>query len=213
MAKCLVCKTNIKPTKDDFIKLNKRYYHTICYKERELDKLIPIEIIDEIINNAKKDYQEEQEKKVKKYKSNNIRTGIKNLTDWIQSEYEITFLTKSFHLKMASIANGTYKELNEPITYVDLLDMLQRRKKQLDLKLATKKFNDGLHRFYYDLAVVLSQYDSYKRWKIIQENKKQEAIENLELQKRASESNDNRQQIRQVKKEESIEDILDDIFN
>lgn len=211
VAKCRICKVELKLNNDDFVRLNQRfYYHTSCYKERELDKGIPIDIIDEVICSSKKQYKDDHKKKIKKYKDNNIRDGIEELTNWIQLAYDISFLPKTFYLRMASVANGTYKGLKEPITYKDLLDMLQRRKKQLDIKLANKKFNSELNRFYYDLAIVLSQYDSYLKWKTVQEIKKQEAMESLELQKRQKESSSLAKKTR--KQDDSLEDVLDEIF-
>jgi len=214
MAKCRICKLNIKTKTDDFIRPKHGvYYHTDCYTERELEKDIPLELIEEVIENAKKEFEQDKEKKVKKYKSENIREGIKELTKWIQSEYDIGFLPKMFHVKIASVANGTHKGLKEPVSYIDLLDMLQRRKKQLDLRLVSKKFDTTLHRFYYDLAVVLNQYDSYKNWKIVQENKKLEAIESLELQKRVRQGElSGLKTNKKTKDEDSIENIINDIF-
>lgn len=212
MAKCRTCKETIDIKDDDFIKLKQKfYYHTDCYINKELEKEIPIAIIQEVVDLAKKEYLEELQKKIKKYKQSNIRDGIKNLTDWIQLAYDIDFLPKMFYIKMSSITNGSYKGLKEPVTYIELLDMLQRRKKQFDIKFAGKKFSNNLQRFYYDLAVVLSQYESYKKWKIVQEIKKKEAIENLELQQRINSNNVPKQKIQHENKD-SVEDALNDIF-
>lgn len=214
MAKCRICKVNIKPSKDDFIKLNKTfYYHTECYKTRELDNLVPLEIVEDIIGKAKYDYELEQEEKVKVYKNKSVKKGLDPLVKWIQQEYDISFLPKTFYMKMASVANGTYKGLKEPVTYEEVLDMLQRRKRKLDLQLASKKFDKNLYRFYYDLAVVLNQYDSYKSWKITQENKKNDILNDLELQNRVIETQKVASKQAKNKDKDSIESMLDDIFN
>lgn len=213
MAKCRICKKIIKPLDDDFMIISKAtYYHTECYKVRELEKLVPIEVVNDIINNAKEEYQNKQNNKVKTYKNKSVQEGLDPLVKWIQSEYDITVLPKSFYIKMATVANGTYKGLKEPIIYHEILDMLQRKKRKLDLQLTNKKFDNNLYRFYYDLAVVLNQYDSYKQWKIVQENNKTEAINNTKLHKRV-EDTQKITKTNKTNKQESIENILDDIFD
>lgn len=214
MAKCRICKSVIKPIEDDFIRLkNVVYYHTNCYKEREINNLVPEEVVDEVIKSAKNEYENDQEMKVKKYKNKSVQSGLDGLYDWIKKEYDISYFPKTFFIKMASVANGTHKGLVEPVAYTDVLDMLQRRKKQLDIRLASKKFSSNLNRFYYDLAVVLNQYDSYKAWKIVQENKKAEIIEDVNSRQRIKETHD-LSKINKINKDEnSIEDMIDDIFN
>lgn len=211
MAKCRICKNNIKPSIDDFIKLNKTfYYHTECYKNKELDKLTPLEVVEDVIKKAKEDFEIEQKNKTKVYKGKSVKTGLDTLVVWIQQEYSISFLPKIFYSKMATVANGSYKGLKEPVPYTDLLDMLQRQKPKLDRQLASKKFDQQLYRFYYDLAVVLNKYDSYKAWKINQENNREKIINDIDFQKRVNET----EKIQSIKHDESsIEGILDDIFD
>ena len=165
MAICRVCKEKLK-SKEEIMKLNKSYYHVLCYRQKQLLKLVDAEEIEESITKGKQEYldrkQEIKDKKIESDKSViKITDGKDELITWVQEHYDITTIPSFFFLKLASIVNGTYKGLREPITYHELLDMLQRKKRQLDIKLASKKFDNNLGRLNYDLAVVINQYDSY----------------------------------------------------
>lgn len=213
MPKCRKCKSGIKKDIDDFVRIGQvLYYHTDCYIEKELENDIPIEIINETVKKEQERYTKEVEKKVKKYKEKNIQNYLDELVEWIKEAYDIDYLPKTFYIKMASIANGTYKGIKEPIGYEDIFDMLQRRKKQFDMKFIKKRFDNKLGRFYYDLAVVLSQYGGYKNWKAAQAAKTADAMEDTKLQQRLSKSYEDKGKRTQSTKSNGIEDILDDIF-
>jgi hypothetical protein len=119
-------------------------------------------------------------------------------------------------VKLASIVSGNYKGLKEPITYYELLDMLQRKKGQLDLKLVSKKFNDNLGRLNYDLAVVVNMYGSYKKWKMNREIEIAEIKERTKEQQESLKQNTNQNQVAKANKksnnEPCIADLVDDIF-
>ena len=144
------------------MKLNRSYYHVPCYRQKQLLDLADTKEIEENITKGKQEYLErKQEIKDKKRESEQsvikITDGKDELITWVQEHYDITTIPSFFFLKLASIVNGTYKGLREPITYHELLDMLQRKKRQLDIKLASKKFDNNLGRLNYDLAVVINQ--------------------------------------------------------
>lgn len=75
---------------------------------------------------------------------------------------------------MDSVYKGEYKGLKKPVPPEHLLDMWEQKKSYL-LKIYERnrthgKEIDGLQRVYYDLAILLSKYDSYLSWKDKQEN-------------------------------------------
>ena len=115
MAQCRTCKVVIKPSSDDFIKLKKTfYYHTDCYRDKELNKLTPLEVVEDVIKKAKEDFEVEQQMKTKVYKGKSIKTGLDTLVNWVTLTYDVSFFPKAFYSKMATVANGTYKGLQEP---------------------------------------------------------------------------------------------------
>lgn len=208
MPKCRVCKKTLKST-DDITKSSKvAYYHVDCYMNSQLEKLVDIEEIKKVIEQGKKEIEESKQKN-KVYKDSSVVEGRDELIKWVQEEYDISVLGRTFYIKMASIANGTYKGLRDPVPYTDLHDMLKRKKKELDIQLASKDFNSNLGRLFYDIAIVLSKYDSYKKWKSAQRVQEQEIIEEIKSKK---------QPVNKVvknkdyEKDESLVDILDDIF-
>ena len=138
-----------------------------------------------------------------------------NLIEFIYSQYGITHLPNYFFANLAKIYNGTYsKNLKEPISVEDLSDMWH---KKMDFLNKTYEYNMqhgkemcGVQRVSYDLAILISKYDSYKRWK-----EKQAAIHEQEKDFKAQisktkaiqkiQSNIQRQQ------DDNIDDIIDEI--
>ena len=147
-------------------------------------------------------------------KKKSIRT---ELYVFIFDMYDITYLPRQFYLKLDLIFKGTYQKIKRKVPPEDLLDMWKQKKNYL-LKQAEynrKKGNEieGVGQVYYDLAVLLSKYDGYLKWKEQQklaqtEQKKQKAagIEYCAYQ--------NVSQIKPKEKENNVIDIssmLDEI--
>ena len=101
------------------------------------------------------------------------------LTDFIYKEYNVTFLPKYFFINLDKIYKGEYKNLKEPVPVEDLFDMWQKKMDYLNKTYIYNKEHgkdmQGVQRINYDLAILLSKYDSYKRWK-----EKQKAIQKQE---------------------------------
>ena len=101
------------------------------------------------------------------------------LTDFIYKEYNVTFLPKYFFINLDKIYKGEYKNLKEPVPVEDLFDMWQKKIDYLNKTYIYNKEHgkdmQGVQRINYDLAILLSKYDSYKRWK-----EKQKAIQKQE---------------------------------
>ncbi len=108
----------------------------------------------------------------------NIR---RQLTDFIYRKYNVSFLPKHFFINLDKIFKGTYKNLNKPVPVEDLFEMWRTKMDSLN-KIAEKnrkigKKMDGTARISYDLAILLSKYDSYLEWK------SQKESEQIELKK------------------------------
>lgn len=98
------------------------------------------------------------------------KTTIKDeLNNFISDMYGITYLPNFFYKKMASIYDGSYKQLSRPVPPEDLLDMWKQKKsfllKQAEIDKKRGKEIDGLARVNYDLAILLGRYDKYLKWK------------------------------------------------
>lgn len=123
----------------------------------------------------------------------------RTVTDWIFQNYEITLLPKYFYMNLSKIAKGKYKGLAKPVPWADLLDMWQRKWSYLE-KVHIKneqqgKRLEGMARINYDLAIVLSKYDSYLAWKaeceaeqkkIIKEHNESEKIDYTDIQSKTA---------------------------
>ncbi|HFD2052142.1 TPA: hypothetical protein ACF2DE_002873 [Clostridium perfringens] len=201
--------------------------HIECHRKALLERFDE-EIVEEKISNLIQIQQEKLRLKLEKekLKSHKKLQAVKNgnldkehrskFYEWVNNSYDIN-LTKYAFVRIAEVVNGTYKGLKEGISYEDLLIMFQKQKSNLDRIADDKKrkgneFKNNLNRFYFDLAVIVGKYDSYKKWK---EQQKQKVaamedikkahnsilhIESKKVNKKISENNDN------------INDLLDEVF-
>lgn len=100
------------------------------------------------------------------------------LSDFIYREYDVSFLPKHFFINLDKVYKGTYKNLNKPVPVEDLLDMWQQKmdylNKVADHNRQMGKKIEGIARINYDLAILLSKYDSYCEWKAKKASEKQE---------------------------------------
>jgi hypothetical protein len=100
---------------------------------------------------------------------------------FITEKYDLSVIPKYFFTKIASIENGTYKQVTKPIPITDIYDMWQQKISYLD-KVAVKNAEkgnkiSGINRVNYDLAILLSRYDSYLDWKERQKVTEKEIID------------------------------------
>jgi hypothetical protein len=100
----------------------------------------------------------------------------KQVTDFIFAQYDITLLPKYFYMQLAKIPKGNYKGQGKPIPFDDLLDMWERKMPYLTRTYQRNcekgKRMDGIARVMYDLAILMSKYDSYLEWKTMNETNK-----------------------------------------
>lgn len=108
------------------------------------------------------------------------------LSDFIYKEYNVSFLPKHFFINLDKVYKGTYKNLTKPVSVEDLFDMWQQKMNYLN-KVAEQnrqkgKNIEGMARINYDLAILLSKYDSYCEWKTRKEAEKQELKQSMTSQ-------------------------------
>ena len=225
--KCSICRNEFDTKKTEYIK-DKTFMELDCYINKQLKKGIDIETINKKIEILKESMRIEEELKKQKEiereskkllaKQNEIDRN-KNKEDFLQyirEEYDISNFSKMFYIKVAEINNGTYKGMNEGISYEDLLFMFKRKQQYLnkinERNKSIGKSIKGISRVNYDLAVIIGMYDEYKEWKrkksILQSNeevKKEESNNTIKIDYNAInsiKSND----------EDDILDILNDIY-
>lgn len=140
------------------------------------------------------------------------------LKKWMGEFYNATSFPKTAYDKLETVYNGTYKSINKPIPVGDLYNMFVKQSenlKRINTDLVQRNAKQGksstaVMLFYYDLAVVISKYDSYLEWKsnIKQEQKHQKRIiqEQINYELVFNQSS-NRQDNDVI----NINDILDDI--
>lgn len=161
--KCMVCdekgEKSIETKSDDYIKVGNSYAHTNCHRIKlttrrqnrmtEEDAIVEIERIKEIMKS---------EQDLSQLKDDFFRM--------IMDYYNIN-LSTYFYQKIAEIVNGNRKGLNEPISYAELYEMYSNDKMLRKLeKIAYKKnMTDNNKRIFWDLGVMVNEYDNYKKFK------------------------------------------------
>ena len=136
----------------------------------------------------------------------------KQVTDFIFAQYDITLLPKYFYIQLAKIPKGTYKGQGKPIPFDDLLDMWERKMPYLNKTYQRNcdkgKRIDGIARIMYDLAILMSKYDSYLEWKSMNETQKTAEIAVARTEKIDYKNVTNIEE----NKNNDVNDILDDIW-
>ena len=209
MGICKLCGEIIK-TKDEVYRLpagkSCRLVHLKCRQSK--DDMTDDEVLELVKSRSSRKKRVETRKKCER----------DFFVDYIMETYNLTMLPSYTYVKLTSITKGEYKDMKEAISYKDLLDMFQRQQNNLNKIHARNiakgnNIEDGLSLFNYDLAIILSKYDSYKKWK-----EKQKLIE-VETKQREEEFKAPKIDYGKVNKQnnktnddDSIDDILDDLF-
>lgn len=197
-------------------------YHDECYRNYLIDKygdndyskkVYKTAILD---RNKKKGKQQERNRQLKLGKDKECQDR-ELFFEYIEEQYGT--LNKRQCIKIAQVVSGKYKGLKEGIPYHDLLEMFKGKKNTLT-KIFAKNVADGRmskndNRFDYDLAILITKYDSFKRWK---QNKKINEInikKDLKERKEDAKINyDNKSKLNQQKdnNDNLVSDMIDDLF-
>lgn len=169
--KCSICKLYFdieNPNQEDYIYIHKsnKFCHYDCILKEELKK-----------QTTKKRgilTKEKIEDKLKDVYNDNL-IYIKHifdeqkLFDFIHNSYNIVSIPSILKFKLNEIYNGNYKGLSRGVMAEDILDMWQRKKQDLDkinnYNKQKGKELDKAARLNYDLAILMSKYDSFLEWK------------------------------------------------
>lgn len=217
---CKICNLELKRNENKLSINGLGKVHSECYKNK-LSEQYGKEYADNKIEELlEKERKQKQEKRLKaKLKSEKLKNKLKQdkelFFNYISETYDFV-VTTQIYTKIAKINNGTYKGLNEEISCEDLLYMFKTKKNKLykiyqSNKNKGKNFKDGYSLFNYDLAIILSKYDSYKRWKEnqqlnqINDEEKENISKNIEVLRYTNDINNNNN-------EDDISNILDEVF-
>lgn len=168
-------------TKDsDYIKVGSSYAHTNCYKIRlttrkqnrmsEEDAIVEIERIKSIMK---------------------AEVDLEKLKDdfftMLMDYYNIN-LPSFFYQKIAEVVNGKRKGLRESISYAELYEMYSNDKmlRKLEKIAYGKNMSDMSKRLFWDLGVMVNEYDKYKKAKskkIHEDDNTKKIIEDAERMK------------------------------
>ena len=188
----------------DFIRDKGKYYHIECFKQhlsqrKKIDTKQFDDIVAQKLAETKVIVREAEEKD--------------NFLKWIMEFYDGS-LPAYFLKKLQTVRDGNYEGLNESIDYSTLLDIYIHMERYLNNQAIKKGFNEKniAQRMNYDLAVVVGNYNDYKRYK---ERQRQEVASKtivakaLTDQKRIEEKN---KTISTKKDEFNLSDVLDDLL-
>lgn len=225
---CKRCKDKIYILKDDYLKVKTGYIHTDCYIESQLNKNLSMDIIKEGINVIKEMMKMDNDEKIKKEREAqqlrlkakkeqvNRRRELDEFDRYVKDKYDITKkLPNYFYSKLADINSGVHPSVNKPIPYSDLLIMFKKQEAYLN-KINEKRKSIGKElkreaRLNYDLAIIVSMYDSYLDWKRRQEILESDA-RRMEKLKKESKLNINKIAKQSKQNDDDLSDILDDIY-
>lgn len=163
--KCKGCKDEIILEDDDILYFGfkiKDFWHTSCLVEKETSKkkgALPKEDVDKFVQGLKFETERQRIFHISKRK----------LIDWLHQHYRMVVIPSHFIQRLDNVFLGFYDGITEPVPPEDVLDMWKRKADELNkikLRNVRKGFKlDGVNLLQYDLAVVLSKYDSYLEWK------------------------------------------------
>lgn len=182
---CRICKQKIKSNDKEVVLKGKAWYaHKKCFINKEIE-LLDIKNVQKIADKLHQNFLDRREIKQKEHLSG-LNKELYNKRDefvkWIYSTYSLSVLPKQFFIKINNIEKGKDKQVNEPISSEDLLMMFRLKKGYLFTYTKNKKFENNLQMFNYHFAMVLSMYDSYKKYKerVKQEQEQADKTENID---------------------------------
>lgn len=182
--KCRICKEEIKPKDTEVVLLKKASYcHKQCYIDKET-KMYSEETVRHYAEEAQQRYLEQKKKKEEEHLSG-LNKAIYNKRDnfvkWIYNSYDISIIPHTWYMKMNELEKGKAKEVSEPISSEDLLEMFKIKRQKLEQMTSKIQFKSNYSKFLYHFKVILGQYNSYKnckeKIKMQNENNKQEYID------------------------------------
>lgn len=170
MYKCKYCdkkgEKSINSNEDEYLKVKSSYCHSDCHISFLITKK----------KMSKKDATIEVNHLMSVQKRNIDDIKLKQeFVDYVQSYYNTTLTTWQY-TKINQVVQGRYKsKMKEGISYFDLYEMWTNQKflRKLE-KISYSKNIKKENRFDYDLGIIVSEYEKYKKAKI---KKMSESIE------------------------------------
>lgn len=163
--KCKGCRDEITLEDDDILWYGfkiKNFWHTKCLIKKETSrKRNPLleKDIDSFIQDLK--YETEYQR--------NFYINKRKLIDWLHQYYRAIVIPSHFIERLDNVFLGFYDGVTQPIPPEHILDMWKRKANEL-VKIKARNIArgfklEGVNQIQYDLAIILSKYDSYLEWK------------------------------------------------
>ena len=127
---------------------------------------------------------------------------------FLLEEYDVNSLPSYMYTKFDAITKGSYKLMKKGIPYNELLDMWQRKIKVFKKRKGRNQY-EPLQLMNYDLEILLSKYDSYKKWK--EKEKIYQEQSTLEIEKIKQSSVITKSLSTSSSKNDNIDDEMDDM--
>ena len=182
---CRICRQKIKSNDKEVVLKGRGWYaHKKCFINKEIE-LLDLKNVQKIADKLHQNFLDRREIKQKEHLSGlnkELYDKRDEFVKWIYSTYNLSVLPKQFFIKINNIEKGKDKQVNEPISSEDLLMMFRLKKGYLFAYTKNKKFETNLQMFNYHFAMILSMYDSYKKYKerVKQEQEQADKTENID---------------------------------
>lgn len=176
--KCKFCKKLIDLQGEDYLVESKRFSHIMCWANNKytIQKKVTY-TLEECIEIASK-------------KGVDVRPSVKEkiadeiakklLFEFISDTYGILNFPNTFYQKVSDVLTGKRRGLMVAIPPEDLLDMWKKtipKLNQIHMRMVSKgRGIQGFDRIYYDIGVLVREYEDYLKWK----QKQQKATSNIE---------------------------------
>lgn len=197
---------SINKETDSYIRINNQHYHEDCYREK--------------LSSGKKKYSDQEiNDEINKYKVimdeklwNDIMRD--KFYAWIKYHYQSNLPTY-YILRVDSIAEGkdVKKQVYGSIKYEEFLEMYEKLINYLAKQTMNIQFKDTSQRMLYELAIVISQYENYKKFK---DNIAKREEMKVDVDKKLQDSNKFSEVSSKVRSQEDdtlyIADIMDELI-
>lgn len=190
LRKCYYCdlkgEQTIETDTDDFLIVENKGYHTECYikkltkakqKRHRKTKEEASQIVEHLKNTEMKEWiLREQERKEKD-----------SYFQYIMGYYDAK-IPNNYFTRIEEVVKGTMKGLPHPISYNEMYEMYQnpRFRQLLERARRRKGIAHGADALFYDLAILTSEHDKYRKKKEQLKNNRLQTEQYIEIMKKYS---------------------------
>jgi len=165
--KCQQCdeasEKSINLVENRYIKTKNGFYHYDCYINHLINKNYSYK--ESQIETAFLWNELQKTDEQIKVKSQTYKNKLYNLLVDLYGFKGTSEIPNHFYIKINNIVAGNYEKINEEIPYMDLYYMYKKMITMLN-KIAYQKSITNDKRLFWDLAIVISKYPEFRKWKL-----------------------------------------------